>query len=497
MVLTATGVALALNAASTASAADVSVLVVAPFPLERYAAEGAIGLAVPASGAWVSRASALASLKRGKLRASKLGGVPPGPDLIQLGTARAAITIYVALPTPGRHPNDRRYPIAIVGGGYHGLLDSETRIPGLVSLAEVAPTVLDLRRGESPPIGWRAEPRPVQRLRDLEERIEDTHSSRLWARIVMISAALTFAAASLPRRSPTLATAAILAAPLALAATLVLSGLGESGALVTAVVLVLLLVVAAPFLARALGTGRRLGVALVSLLVLELVVLVARPEWASLSAIGPHPDGGGRFYGIGNNVETLLLVPTILGAALLGRRWLPAVAILALVTVGWSRAGADGGGLLVVAAGLLVLWLRLRGKPLTARRAAIVVLVAVAAGLALAGVDAVTGGSSHVTDAVGGGPVGLWHDWTRRLRLSYATVTSTPLTLVLWLASVAGILAVARARRRAPVIEALVAALAVSLVFNDSPSDVARLGAVSAAVLWAWTRVPGATARTG
>jgi hypothetical protein len=452
---------------------------------------------VPGSGATVSRASALASLRRGKLRASKLGGVPAGPELIEPGTTPAAVTVYVALPPPGRHPNDRRYPIAVVGGGYHGLLDSGTRIPGLVSLAEVAPTVVALRRGEQPPIGSRRDADAVARVRDLEARFHDLHGARLWSRIVLIASALTLGAASLPRRSPTLATAAVLAAPLALAATLLLSGLGRSEVLLTAAVLTPILAVGGPLLARAVGTGRTLGVALVGLIGLELVVLVARPEWAALAAIGPHPDGGGRFYGITNSVETLLLVPVLLGASLLGRRWLPAVGVLALVTVGWSRAGADGGGLLVVAAGMLVLWLRLRGRPLTARDAAGLAAAAVLVGLALVGVDALTGGSSHVTHAVGGGPVELWHDWTRRLRLSYRTVTSTPLTTVLWIASMAALGAVARARRRSAVLEALLAALAVSLVFNDSPNDVARLGAVSAAVLWAWTRLPGTIARTG
>ena len=82
-----------------------------------------------------------------------------------------------------------------------------------------------------------------------------------------------------------------------------------------------------------------------------LVVLAAFPETNALAAIGPHPDGGVRFFGVTNQVETLLLAP-VLAAAATSRRWLAVVGILALVALGWSRAGADGGGVLVVLTGL-------------------------------------------------------------------------------------------------------------------------------------------------
>src|SRR5207237_2470489 len=73
--------------------------------------------------------------------------------LIRLAARPAAITVYVALPPPGSHPNTRRYPIAIVGGGYRGILTSRsTRIRGLVSIADVAPSAVALARGARPTI---------------------------------------------------------------------------------------------------------------------------------------------------------------------------------------------------------------------------------------------------------------------------------------------------------------------------------------------------------
>ena len=52
--------------------------------------------------------------------------------------------IVVTLPPRGSpHANNRRYPIAVVGHGFHGLLKSQTtRIDGLVSIVDIAPTAL-------------------------------------------------------------------------------------------------------------------------------------------------------------------------------------------------------------------------------------------------------------------------------------------------------------------------------------------------------------------
>jgi hypothetical protein len=81
------------------------------------------------------------------------------------------------------------------------------------------------------------------------------------------------------------------------------------------------------------------------------------------------------------------------------------------------------------------------------------------------------------------------HDLVRRWHLSWASVTSSPLTLVLFLACLAALVAISRARPRSPILDALLLGIAVSLVFNDSPNDVIRFGASAAATLWAWEKV--------
>ena len=117
----------------------------------------------------------------------------------------------------------------------------------------------------------------------------------------------------------------------------------------------------------------------------------------SLAAMGPHPYGGGRYFGLTNQTATLLLVPALAAGALAGPRGLPAVALLSLALVGLSATGADGGGVLVLLAGFGVLALRLARVRLTVGRLAALGAGVVVAGLLVVGLDAAAGGESHVT----------------------------------------------------------------------------------------------------
>src|SRR5947208_253809 len=102
-------VAVALIAAALVTPAraapTVAVRLVAPFPPERYAGHGAVGLIVPGDGPRVSRAGAVASLLRGKVEPWALGGVPSGKPIVRLAHRPGRVTIYVALPPRGAHPN--------------------------------------------------------------------------------------------------------------------------------------------------------------------------------------------------------------------------------------------------------------------------------------------------------------------------------------------------------------------------------------------------------
>ncbi len=408
---------------------------------------GALGLLVPGHGVTVTRAGALAELAKQR---------PP-----------AGVDVYVALPPPGRSHNVRRYPIAVVGPGFSGLLTSSaTRIPGLVSIAD-----LDQ-------ISSRPDSDPRATLERLDRRLRQAHDARNGAILVVMFSALVLAGLALLLRSAWLARAGVLSIPAALSAGLLIAALGGSRPAWTLTALALLT------LGGALAFSRLPLPAVVAVfLAVFLVVLAAWPETNALSIVGPHPDGGGRFYGITNEVETLLLAPILVAAT----AWFWPIAVLALANVAWSKAGADGGGILVFAVGLGTL--RLGGTRITVRTVAIVLIGAVAVGLALVGLDAALGGSSHVDHAVGGGPVHLTHVFGHRLRISWDGIVATWYSALIAGLTGAACVMFALLRPRVAALDALLVALAVSLLVNDTGADVLGYGALCCAVVWTWGKL--------
>ncbi len=462
--------------------------VVPQFRPDRYAARGAVGSMVPASGSTVSRETALLSLTHGKLENSLLGGKPAGKPLITLGGPPAPVTIFVALPPPGKHHNLDRYPIAIVGGGYHGLLrSSATHIPGLVSIADVAPTARSLQRGENPILTSRPSKDAATELATMNARLNAAHFERRHSTRVLIGLVFGFAALAWLLRSPLFARGALLAIPaMVLASTIASAFHVEHGVAWWSGVIALVLTLPLAVVTR---TRTLFALALAGLLGAYAIFLGAWPATVSLAALGPHPEGGGRFFGLTNQVETLLLAPALALGALVELPLLAVVAFASLVVVGWSRLGADGGGLIVYAAGFATLaLLGFRGR-ITVMRAALAAAGVVAVGLALVGIDALTGGSSHVTHAVGSGPGGLLSDLGHRLRLSWHGIVDK--TDHLWIAVVSAvalvILAVLRPRSRT--LDAFLVALAASLLVNDSGFDILRFGALAGIAVFTWSRI--------
>jgi hypothetical protein len=473
--------------AAPAEAARVSVVVVPPFDPQTYAERGAVGLFVPGSGETVSRRSAVASLVRGKVEPSVLGGTPSGKPLISLGRRPADVTIYVALPPPGRQGNTRRYPLAIVGGGYRGILVSDsTRIRGLVSIADIAPTARALANGREPRIRSSPDVRAAAHLRRLDERLKQTHDVRLWATLILVGSVLGGAVLAFAFRSEYLGRVGLLAAPAVLAGSLFLAAVAVTQPWVVVLALIGLTIGVCFALAAVRGA---LPWALVALIVAYLVVFAAWPEVNSLAAIGARPDGGGRFYGAGNLTETVLLTVSLEAAALLGGLWIAAVFLLALVTIGWSHAGADGGGIIVLIIAFGVLAARMYDVRFTVRRVILGSLGVVAAVAAIVGLDAATGGSSHVTHAFRRGPVSLAEELAHRVHISAASVGAGAGEAIVFAVSIVALVVLWTRPPRFPAGDALVAGIAVSLLVNDSPGDVASAGALSYAVLWAYERV--------
>jgi hypothetical protein len=469
--------------AGTAQAKQTPVVVV---PLDAaFPQGGAVGLIVPGAGETVSGEGALAALVRGKTKKSLLGGVPGGEPLISVARQPGPVTIYLQLPPGGKHPNTRRYPIAIVGGTWHGILKSpSTRIRGLVSITDVAPTALGKHRiTASPDADAHAD------LRRLDTRLRQQHDASGWGLAILAFSVLIGSVLTLRQRSRSVGRAALLAAPATVAGAIVLSAAGGARSTVLVPLLAAVVVGACVAGALVLPDRRTIGAAFVALIAAYLVVLAVRPEWPALAAIGPDPSEGGRFYGSSNVTTTVLVTVALFAAAALGLRALGAVALLSIVTVGWSRAGADGGGLVVVTAAFAALAARLAWGRLTARTAALAAAAAVAVGLALVGIDAATGGHSHVTRRIGEGPGAVFDELGNRLHISAERLASSWHAALVFAIGIAALLVLAWLRPRFPAGDALLLAIVVSLIVNDSPSDVAAGGAISYGVLWAYERV--------
>ena len=410
-------------------------------------------------------------------------------DDVPRGTCPCPWTFYVTLPRAAKHEYDRLERVWIEGPGYPPgslLVSDRTRIPGLVSVYDLEPTAKALLERKEPPVTGRPESDPERRLAALERRLDRAHDTRTKASVLLGAFIGIFALLALALRSPFLGRAGLLTAPVGLAGALGLSALEVSAPTTTLLSLVAIVGLGAPTAAAVTGNRRALAVALLAILPIYLVTFAISTETSSFAAIGARPENGGRFYGFQNQVETMLLVPALLPATLLGLWALAPVALLALVTVGASFAGADGGGVLVLGIGFAFLWLRLREIPLTARNLALAGAGAIAAGLVLVGLDAALGGESHVTRAVGGGPIDLVGHIGHRLRLSAGGVFSSLHAAIIIPVSLAALVWIALRRPRFATVDAVLVAIAVSLLVNDSPRDVAAWGALSCGALRFW-----------
>ncbi len=321
------------------------------------------------------------------------------------------------------------HALTVTGPGWSGTIRShESRVGGLVGAAE-------LRSGDLHGGGH-------ANLAELKVRLDHTRSNVLRTRI-LLAAILIALALFAPRR-------AVVGGAAAVTAALVLSAFGS-----TSLTLFALLT-----LVGSLAPWRALWL----FFAVYLVVLVVSPETQSLALIGPHPWGAGRFYGISNELETLLLAPALVLGVL--------AAPLTLLTFGWSRAGADGGGVLVLLSSYVVLVLGV-----SPRRLVVAAAVAVVAGVLFVVLDAATGGSSHVTNAVlhGGLVHDIWHRWVVSWHGATATWGRT-LQCALCIVALAW---VATRRPRARLVDAFLVGIVVSIVANDTPQDVLFWGAIS------------------
>ncbi len=253
-----------------------------PAQLEHMAAKGAVGLMVPGAGPTTNRRQALAQLVRGAQMNANLGGVPPGPRVLTAaevtGTPTGARMIVIEMPPKGPpSANDRRYPIVVLGGGFHGLLDSPTtKIPGLVSIVDIAPTALGRARGS---LTSTATADPLASLASLDRQIHANNRLKLPA-LIVVACIIALLAAVRPRAATT-------AVPAALLSSVLLGAAQVTNEPLILAILIVGTLGGGLLLARACSTDGRLLALITGVLFLHLVLLSKRPEWVAVTPLGP------------------------------------------------------------------------------------------------------------------------------------------------------------------------------------------------------------------
>jgi hypothetical protein len=147
------------------------------------------------------------------------------------------------------------------------------------------------------------------------------------------------------------------------------------------------------------------------------------------SLLGSNPLYGARFFGVGNELEAVLSVSAVMatGAVLCDRniqhpaRWFAAAGVFMAIFLGAGRIGADVGGVIFVAAAFGVAALYAAKMKFTPLRVGLLILIPIIGLALIAGLDAITGGESHLTRSVvdANGLGDLWKIADRRFRASY------------------------------------------------------------------------------
>jgi hypothetical protein len=474
-------VAAALAVPTTASArptplgSQVRVIVLDQIPDGMFAAlarRGAVGLLRPGVGATTSHRQALAELVRGaevKARAAAAGHFRPRIGVEQETSDRFSMCkpcIVVALPRARGHmvANNKLFRIAVVGMGARGLLTSpRTRIPGLVSVFDIVPTTQP-GDNQTTRISWIPTSHAVDRLGSLDHQVAANDRLKFAALFTLAGLILLLALFGLR--------AAVTAVPAALLINLLLGVTQVSNEVLLMAAIAAGTAALAFLLARLCRNDDALLLLFGGVVALYAVTMVVRPEWQAINPFGPTQNS--RFWGVGNQLETLLLAPLLTGTVIAQRRFglggFLAFGAFGLLVLTDNRLGADGGGAITLGVALAVLgWrlfrLRFHGLVALLASAAIVVLWVVSRGL-------MQPGPNHLRHAFFGNGLGLLKAFESLVPLSYLpALHAWPMVVPLLLVCVATFTVAwrhASARASRDLLLALGVGLATSLLVNDS-----------------------------
>jgi hypothetical protein len=372
--------------------------------------------------------------------------VDAGDSLQAAGLVEAARRsgAAVAVASPNGPPETPKLtPFALVQSGTEGglLYSSTTRTTGLLTNADVAPTLLAILGVPVPPeMGGRAaEMRPgqAQSAELLQRRIwfVEEDGVRVWAVVgVLCVVALAVGVLHGGRGGASAVVLALAALP---AGALLAAAVPVTNVLLVAV-LTALLAGGITALFWKLSTGSfPCALAWIALATAALVILdaAAGGTLARFSTLGYNPASGTRFYGVGNEYAAVLAGGLTMGLAVLAHQRRLSAALLvvvggiAVLVLGLPAMGADVGGSLTLGLGVGATLGLIRGEGPRD-----VILWAVG-GFAFATVLFLASGSlfpdvSHGSRVAGGGG-GMYEILVRKLAISLDYLLNPILPLVL------------------------------------------------------------------
>ncbi len=343
--------------------------------------------------------------------------------------------------------------IAVAGPGFRGLLTSlSTRTDGYVLTTDLAPTVLSYFGADVPkamtglPIssGGVVDYESLERLEGRYQQVGKRRGAALlvpiliWA--LLAAGTVAFSRGRLARPAVKLLALSVILLPAALLLTAASSpSLGVERAVAT-----ILPALVACGLLRLLPGFAPLAVACLVTVGPYAIDVLAGSVLTPKAVVGPNPGLGARFYGIGNELESTLMILTStgVGAALaawgygLARRRAAAAFLVAglagTVIFAAGRFGADVGAAIIFPVAAVIAAALVLERP---RLAWFGVLAALVALVLVAAADALLGGESHFLRSIFDGSPG---DSTGQVLLhrldetasSFTRLSRLPITLV-------------------------------------------------------------------
>ena len=363
--------------------------------------------------------------ERKQLTVADLPAGPPGyADLRILSAARPPGALEIVIQRAPDAPGNELLWVALAGPGGGATLTSQTTSQrGLIATVDLAPTILN-HLGLRIPAGMRGKPVTLAGafdgayLRSFKARLQILYDRRLGVLACLLGAwallALTLRLMPLaPRLRPRARAWAMRVGALALlwtpVAALVPAALEPTRGIEDALLVLLCFSLGA--LTDRLTPWPRAPLAPAIAAVVALTAdALASTQLLARSLLGPNPELGVRFYGIGNELKSGLAVlvfaavASALYPAARSRRAASAMAVSGIVLAvieGSARIGAGVGGVILVSAGTALATAMLLPGQLTRRRVLVVLVSPIAGLIALAALDLATAhGSGHYTGSV-------------------------------------------------------------------------------------------------